>query len=277
VQDEAGRSIEDLGIFGGWMNFIGNFSPGEGYKVKVTTFDTLWIYESYTKSGSILANKIQTTHFITSFAGNGVDHMNLNLVDLPINVLNAGDELAVFDGSICVGAITLSAHDLDNRVVSIAVSAADNLGMKGFSEGDTYELRLWQSKSKIEQILHPVILQGSPMFVKNESAILSLKNFTGIYDVSVQDETINCYPNPFHKELIIEASLSGDNQIDIQVLNQLGQQVNYLVNNQKVNGGIHRWSWNGVNGIGQRAEPGIYYIRFSMNDKTVINKVVLTK
>jgi hypothetical protein len=35
VQDENGNFLEDLGIFGGWTNTIGNISPTEGYKVKV--------------------------------------------------------------------------------------------------------------------------------------------------------------------------------------------------------------------------------------------------
>ena len=46
VQDETGKSIEDLGVFGGWTNNIGNFKPGEGYKVKVTSDETLIISDS---------------------------------------------------------------------------------------------------------------------------------------------------------------------------------------------------------------------------------------
>ena len=44
VQDENGNAIEDWGIFGGWQNGIGNFRPGEGYKIKVSANDTLTIY-----------------------------------------------------------------------------------------------------------------------------------------------------------------------------------------------------------------------------------------
>jgi hypothetical protein len=44
VQDETGNAIEDMGVFGGWVNNIGNFKPGEGYKIKVSANDTLTIY-----------------------------------------------------------------------------------------------------------------------------------------------------------------------------------------------------------------------------------------
>ena len=47
VQDEAGNAIEDYGIFGGWQNNIGNFKPGKGYKIKVSSGDTLVIYKTY--------------------------------------------------------------------------------------------------------------------------------------------------------------------------------------------------------------------------------------
>lgn len=47
AQDEAGNSIEDWGVYGGWQNNIGNFAPGEGYKVKVDADVTLEIEESY--------------------------------------------------------------------------------------------------------------------------------------------------------------------------------------------------------------------------------------
>lgn len=43
VQDEAGNSIEDWGAFGGWVNGIGNFTPGKAYKVKVNSSATLTI------------------------------------------------------------------------------------------------------------------------------------------------------------------------------------------------------------------------------------------
>jgi hypothetical protein len=47
VQDEAGNSVENFGVFGGWMNNIGNFKSGEGYKIKLIKDDTLTIYESF--------------------------------------------------------------------------------------------------------------------------------------------------------------------------------------------------------------------------------------
>ena len=100
-------NIENWGIYGGWQKNTGNFAAGKGFKVKVNTKDTLWIYESYPKSTSVTHEPDATNHFRSDFEGNGIDHMNINLVGLPINILEPGDELAIFDGTMCVGAVTL--------------------------------------------------------------------------------------------------------------------------------------------------------------------------
>jgi hypothetical protein len=36
IQDENGKSLEDYGILGGWINHIGIISLAQGYKIKVT-------------------------------------------------------------------------------------------------------------------------------------------------------------------------------------------------------------------------------------------------
>jgi len=90
VQDEEGNTIENWGIYGGWQNMIGNFQPGEGYKVKVAESDTLWIYESYPKSLAKVSPLIPTRHFQTGISGNGTDHMNFNLVNVSGDFLNDG-------------------------------------------------------------------------------------------------------------------------------------------------------------------------------------------
>ncbi|MDX8339275.1 choice-of-anchor D domain-containing protein [Draconibacterium sp. IB214405] len=43
VQDEKGNAIEDLGIYGGWQNFIGDVEPGKGYRVKMSSDELLQI------------------------------------------------------------------------------------------------------------------------------------------------------------------------------------------------------------------------------------------
>lgn len=57
VQDETGKSIEDFGIFGGWINNIGNFKPGEGYKVKVIADEILSYAAPGNPTGSFMDSR----------------------------------------------------------------------------------------------------------------------------------------------------------------------------------------------------------------------------
>jgi len=280
VQDEAGNSIEDWGIYGGWKNNIGNFMAGEGYKIKVNADDTLWIYENYPKSSAILPELVSTKHFHKAFEGNGVDHMNINLVGLPVNVLSEGDELAVFDGSICVGAITLMPDNLLNQAVSIVASANDKMGMAGFTEGNLFILKFWNSKINQVFVLKPEIVKGTATFTKHETTVASLEKFiiTGLEGFAGSNlPEINCYPNPFSDEVTVEIKLKTDAQVEVEVLNQLGQKVKNITTKQKLPVGLNKLTWNGRNDNNQIVSPGIYHLKVNIDGAIIHKKIVYSK
>ena len=280
VQDEAGNSIEDWGIFGGWTNGIGDFVPGEGYKIKVSAKDTLWIYDSYQKSSAILPKLDATTYFQPEFEGNGVDHMNINLVGLPINLLKTGDELAIYDGTTCVGAVRLMPHNLISQTVAIAASATDNQGMAGFAEGNPIMLKLWNSRSNQEFNLEPEIVKGTPTFTKHETTVASLEKYsiTGLEGISGSNLTeINCYPNPFSDKVTVEINLAANAQVQVEVLNQLGQRVKMITTKQMLPGGLHKLDWDGKNTGNQQVAQGIYHLLVNIDGKDIHKKIVYSK
>ncbi|MDX8339286.1 cohesin domain-containing protein [Draconibacterium sp. IB214405] len=279
VQDEAGNSIENWGIFGGWQNLIGNFQPGEGYKIKVSAPDTLWILESYPKSLAKVSVSVPTQHFKTGISGNGVDHMNFNLVGLNEDLLTAGDELAIYDGVNCVGAVVLSEEILRNGFVSIAASASDDSGMPGFTEGDGYKVRIWKADSDKELELETTYVQGAEVFTKHESVVLSLENsvLTAIGNMAKQEPAkVSCFPNPFKNELTVEIKLPEDCRTKVFVVTQTGQRITQLLDDANLNRGIHQLKWNAKNGKGGEVAPGVYHIVTDINGIIYKNKVVLT-
>jgi Leucine-rich repeat (LRR) protein len=280
IQDEKGNTIEDWGIYGGWVNNIGTFNPGKGFKIKLSKKDTLLIYDSYPKSSAILPEQIATTHFKPAFTGNGLDHTNINLVGLPLNILQAGDEIAVFDGTTCVGAVTLTSRNISNQSVSIAASAKDNQGMAGFTEGNPIMLKLWNSKQNTEYTLEPEILKGSAVFTKHETTFASLEKYatTSVEGIAGNGLTeINCYPNPFSDEVTIEIKLVKDSKVHVEVLNQIGQRVKFLQNEKLMNGGVHRLKWDGKSADNQKVSTGIYHLRITVDDTVLIRKMVYSK
>ncbi|WP_372947623.1 M6 family metalloprotease domain-containing protein [Mariniphaga sp.] len=280
VQDEAGNAIENWGFLGGWKNLIGEFVPGEGYKIKLAVADTVWIQESYPKSVASLPQEVATSHFRPKYENNGLDHMNLNISELPISLLQSGDELAVFDGNICVGAVTLLPLHLNSGTVSVPASAADDFGMPGFTEGNEFTLKLWSTKQQQEFELEPEILKGPGFFIKHESSFLSLGKYaTTKLDVELLSAKteVNYYPNPFSDDITIEINLAEDAEVQIEVLNQLGQRIQMVTNKLLLQNGRNKFSWDGINYANQQVSSGIYYLRIVLANEIIIKKLIYSK
>ncbi len=280
VQDEAGNAIEDWGFLGGWKNFIGDFDPGEGYKIKLSAGDTVWIEEFYPKSAVARNQKVATTHFRPEYENNGVDHMNINIGGLPLNILQSGDELAIFDGNVCVGAVTLLSWHLNSGTISVPVSAADDFNLPGFTEGNIFTLKFWSTKQQQEYELEPEIIKGPGFFVKHESTLLSLEQYTttGLDGELFAGKTeVNCYPNPFSDEVTIELNLAEDTELEVEVYNQLGQKIKTIATKQHLTPVNHRRYWNGENSSQQRVSSGIYYVRILIGENSSFKKIVYSK
>jgi hypothetical protein len=287
VQDENGNAIEDWGIFGGWTNNIGTFKPGEGYKVKVNTGSVLTISESYLSASDLVAkvatitnSLTQTIHFITEFEGNGVDHMNINLVRLPQNLLQPGDEFAVFDGEICVGAVIVMPYNISNQTISIAASASDKKGDEGFIEGNKFILKLWKARQNREYNLDPDIVRGPATFDKHETILASLEKYsiTGLEGLSGWDlAEVKCYPNPFGDEVTIEVTTVSESEVQIEVMNQLGQWVNTIAHKQILTIGVNSFIWDGRNANNERVAPGVYYLDIIVDGVNIHKKIISTK
>jgi hypothetical protein len=206
--------------------------------------------------------------------------MNINIIGLPVSSISVGDELAIFDGETCVGAVTLMPHHLQSQTVSIVASSADNQGMIGFKEGDPFVLKLWNSKQNTELTLDPQILKGSSTFTKNETTFASLGKYatTGLGVISGSNiALINCYPNPFSDEVNIEINLAKDAQVQVEVFNQLGQRINFLLKKQLISSGVHRLIWNGQNANNQQVSQGIYHLMINVDGKDIHKKIVYSK
>ncbi|WP_347841444.1 T9SS type A sorting domain-containing protein [uncultured Draconibacterium sp.] len=277
VQDQQGNSIEDLGMFGGWQNFIGNFWAGRGFKVKVSAPDTLWIYENYPKSSTTSKAPVKPQHFSVVYNGNGVDHMNFNFVNLGTEIMAAGDELAVFDGEDCVGAVTLLPEHLEKQMVALSASSADGSGMTGFNEGNTYNFRLWQAGVQHEINIEPELVAGEPVFIKHESALLSMNLLEMGANELAEMVAVNCYPNPFNDAVTLRIDLASDSKVEVLVMNQMGQCIHRLCEEQQMSRGNHKLQWTGTADGGGSVSSGIYYLRIHINDKMYNKKIVYNK
>ena len=171
VQDEKGNSIEQW-LNNNWRNGIGNFNAGEGYMLQANKSGVLTINDVSEKSGVFVTERLEPTYFKVSYEGNGLDHMNINIVELNETNLQVGDEIAAFDGKICVGALKLTENDFINNAVSIPVSASDSNGTNGFTKGNSIELKVWKNETNGEVKLLSKVIEGEICYSINKPVCL---------------------------------------------------------------------------------------------------------
>lgn len=259
VMDESGNAIENVG--GEWLSEIEYLIPGEGYKVKVNDNCTLTINEA-PKSAIIVSDKVfETTSFNTVFKGNGYDHMNVYLLDLAASGIRLNDEIGVYDGKYCVGAVKIDQKQIAAGRVNIPVSCNDGLTsvVNGYTKGNVLSLKLHRDGQE-SNLSFSMLYNSSDRFMPGSSALLkaSVGNTTGINTLS-DNPDLKCFPNPFNQELSIELNYPEGKMMNVEIFDVMGRKVIDLY--KGVSAGYNLIKWNGTNKQGVSVTPGVYYVR----------------
>lgn len=267
VQDENGSAIENWQSFGGWINGIGNFVPGKAYKVKVNSSAVLHIDENYLKSSVLLAQAALPEHFLKVTEGNGIDHMNINLSGLNESGLQAGDELAAFDGGVCVGSIKITEAQLDNGLAVISASYKTDLAVKdGFTEGNVLQLKVWKQHGNTESVVGVVCTAGRLVYERNASVFVQLKSgalTTAITSLGMQAGW-NVFPNP----------TDGAFTVKFDQMPEEGSRIDILdISGKKITSRVVSWYAEDFDLAGQA--PGVYLVKSTHGSNELIRKLII--
>jgi hypothetical protein len=269
VMDETGKTLENFGAFGGWKNNIGNFMPGKGYKVNVTSNCILTIPAEGTKSAIVIPEVLASAHFPKGYNGNGTDHMNIHLVNIQNSGLQVGDEIGIYDGKLCVGSATIGAEQLMDGSISIPTSAYDELtkSVNGFKQGNSVKLRLYRGTQTYQLSIER--LCGNESFEMNGSLFAKV-DANELSEVQITDDLaqFKCYPNPFAQEITIEIDNSIQTNITVEIYNIAGQRIKNVYKGS--NDAKLALKWNGTNDSGQKVATGVYLCKVNGQSKQVI-------
>lgn len=311
VQDEAGNSYEDWGILGGWTNNIGNFMPGEGYKVRVNAVTQLTISDNYAKSAVIAVTSDKTGHFKPVYNGKGVDHMNINIVDIPTLIIEAGDEISAYDGKLCVGAIKVTEQQIKDNRIPLIVSSVDFKGGNGFTRGNKFELALWKKNSNTDYSLVFEVVKGDDKFEKHASQFIritglikeanenifaseteesqpySKEKTTDLSNSEIQvisqpdadfkeypEASFRCYPNPLTDDVTIEFFIPTDSHVNLSIYNSTGQLIRSIIDGDEAIG-TKQYVWKRNNQLGQKVPSGIYLCKLKINNQNFNRKLIV--
>ena len=274
VQNEQGNAIEKLPDPIGWIDNIHNLLPGKGYKVKTTINTSLAInnagkgdFQSYE------AASIRPAHFKPVFPGNGLDQMNIYLKNPTLEGvgLKVGDEIGVFDGSRCVGAIIVA--DASQGYISVIVSSDDPTTKEkdGFTDGDAFDFRLWDNQAGLELKAKNTEPQKgfSNIFEKSATSVIKV-------DFEKESYTIlgDAYPNPTTDKTTFTFQLATESQVQLGIYNINGSLIKLLFD-QKMPGGTHKIEWDNKAANGTKASSGIYFYRLKLNNFLQTKRLVI--
>ena len=101
---------------------------------------------------SVIVNTSCSSHFVPSWAGNGNEQMNINIYSARIDSvdLEAGDEIGIFDGTLCVGSGILTQGLSGSSTLAILASMDDGTG-NGYTPGNAITYKIYD-KSKTTEI-----------------------------------------------------------------------------------------------------------------------------
>ncbi|MBN2772842.1 MAG: T9SS type A sorting domain-containing protein, partial [Prolixibacteraceae bacterium] len=264
IQDEKGNSIENWGDPFGWINGIGNFTEGEGYLVQVNDDCDLPVYKNYEKSAVLLTQEEEPNYFQVAYEGNGFAHMNINITGLIESDLHAGDEIAVFDGGICVGAIKLNDININSNIVSIQASASDQDAVNGFTTGDPIEIRFWDEQKMNDVLCQIEPVKGELFYQKQGSVFVALRGEKKIAEKELTLNEIEIYPNPATDVITIRFPTLPKTGTILMLTDIAGK---LLFRNEASSSNVK------VNLSNQ--PPGIYFIKIISEEDHIIKKFVL--
>jgi len=102
------------------------------------------------------------THFTPVWTGNGFDQMNINIYSAKMDgvEMEAGDEVGIFDGAICVGVGKLTGAITQQSTLDIVVSKNDGSG-NGYNAGNTISFKLYDASNTLEMSNVPAVYSNA--------------------------------------------------------------------------------------------------------------------
>lgn len=214
-----------------------------------------------------------SSFFPLVYSGNGVSHMNINLVSLSATGLKIGDEIGVFDGIYCVGAKVIEEKHMLENGISIPSSANDTINSQpnGYIEGHKITLKVHRD-GKVLQLYFQTVNNSEDIFIKGGSmfALVDL-SLSGGGDLLDFQERVKLYPTPFSDTLHIEVELLKADQLVVEIVNGNGQIIKTIHNGLADQYSI--FYWNGQDNNNSMVAEGIYFCRVNKTVSKIIYKL----
>jgi len=227
-----------------------------------------------TAFGFLFAGAAHTQHF-TSVAPTGdprpVVVENATIDGVPIV---AGDEIAVFDGDLYVGAAVFTG---EYPLAIAAWEGHDDYGLAGFKSGNNINLRVWQASDaqEVDALANfadfsESTFRGGPISVLTISSLVSAESIPATFALDQN------YPNPFNPETTLRYHLPEEAKVTRTVYNLQGQLIRKLESGNR-NAGSYEVVWDSRNDKGRQVASGVYFYRLHAGEFSAVKKLALIR
>ena len=257
------------------INTMINLIPGEGYQV-VMNNDVDFTYPDLSAKAIATAKDtvVTPTHF--EFEKTGLPYAIV--ISGVVEEMAPGDEIAVFDGELCVGAVVVPEA---YPVVMAAWEGNDAFKLTGFRESNDISFKIWRSADSTKHGI--TALFDTEAEAKFKGAAMTVVRLQKIDDSGIDNSILPTvfaleqnYPNPFNPETTIRYQLPQKADVSLVVYNMLGQEIKQLVR-ETAPAGFYTAQWDGTNQRGLTVESGLYFVRMKAGDYVKTHKMIMVK
>jgi hypothetical protein len=209
-------------------------------------------------------------YFPLAYTGFGVDHMNINLVNLALTGLIVGDEIGVFDGIYCVGSAVIQEKNLIENSLSIPASANESTDTKPNGYIDGHKVTLKTYRAGIIYLLYFQTVNNSTDTFERGSSMFALIDFNRSEEQTIPEgsENIKIYPNPFATNLRIEISISQGQQLNCEIFDITGKLIKTLYEGPSE--GQQLLIWDGKDYLNNEVATGVYFCRLNQSTYKIL-------
>ncbi|KAF5078815.1 PKD domain protein [anaerobic digester metagenome] len=280
IQSENGASVENLpGI--GWINRIGNFRPGEGYRLRMA-FSTIFSPEGNPQpTKSTATDNTPSTVFTRGWVGYGYNHMNIYISSATFNgeKLVGGDQIGLFDGELCVGTFTVPNNATYPLALVATLDDPFTNQKDGFSPNNPIGAKVWRANSNkmSEEVELNLNTSYDVTFTASGTAFGTLKataTVTGLPNTTLfATKLAGAYPNPFSSSVKVQFSVQEATNVTIEVYSLVGARVAVLTS-KMYPAGEHDVVWNRTDLNKNEVPAGLYFVRMRTGKYTGSIRIV---
>ncbi|WP_340114272.1 T9SS type A sorting domain-containing protein [Maribellus mangrovi] len=120
-------------------------------------------------------------------------------------------------------------------------------------------------------VIYNLLVKDYPIILRFSSTTVGIKD-----KIHPDDLKLDIYPNPFNTTTTIEFQIPERSNVCVKIYNIQGREIRTLIN-KKLQEGVYKIPWNGLDYAGKAVSAGMYFIRMKSDDHVKTGKSLLLK